>query len=67
MTNEPKIRDEVRIERLRTSISVPQDVDAWVRWYANEKGMSISSVYATAIKQLASASAPESVTHVSGD
>lgn len=53
MADAPKIVQEVRIPRIRTSISVPEDVDVWVRWKAAEEGVPISYVYALAVSRWA--------------
>lgn len=53
VTDVPQIQEEVRIARIRTSISVPEDVDAWVRWLADREGTSFSTVYVTAIRRWA--------------
>ena len=57
MTDEPKIEREVRIKRVRTSISVPEDVDEWVRWKARSEGVPISYVYALAVSRWAGSTA----------
>lgn len=60
MGEAPQIRREYRVRRIRTSISVPEDVDAWVRWKAAKDGVPISSVYAQAVTNWSIDSAIES-------
>jgi hypothetical protein len=53
MSDEPQIHREYRIRRVRTSISIPEDVDAWVKWRAKSEGIPASSVYVDAVNLLA--------------
>lgn len=50
MAEAPVIRPQVRVKHARTSITVPHDVDEWVRWRSATAHVSMSSVYAEAVR-----------------
>lgn len=49
----PLVRDERRIPRVRTSVSLPEDVVQWLKWRANSSGHTVSGVIADAVRRLA--------------